>query len=38
MQVGNLTHESIKSARKIMREDFELRWVTNLSEEREDFI
>jgi hypothetical protein len=27
-------HESIKSARKSVREDLELRWVTNLSEER----
>ena len=31
-------HESIKSARKRVREDFELRWVTNLSEERKRFI
>ena len=30
-------HESIKSARKIVREDLELRWVTNLSEERKRF-
>jgi len=31
-------HESMKSARKSIREDLELRWVTNLSEERRDFI
>jgi hypothetical protein len=31
------THESIKSARKSVREDLELRWVTNLSEERKRF-
>ena len=31
------THESIKSARKVVREDLELRWVTNLSEERKRF-
>ena len=30
-------HESIKSAHKRVREDLDLRWVTNLSEER-DFI
>ena len=30
-------HESIKSARKSVREDLELRWVTNLSEERKRF-
>ncbi len=30
-------HESIKSARKRVREDLELRWVTNLSEERKRF-
>jgi hypothetical protein len=29
--------ESIKSARKSVREDLELRWVTNLSEERKRF-
>jgi hypothetical protein len=28
------THESIKSALKSVREDLELRWVTNLNEER----
>jgi hypothetical protein len=27
-------HESIKSPRKSVREDLDLRWVTNLSEER----
>ncbi len=31
------TRESIKSARKSVREDLELRWVTNLSEERKRF-
>ena len=30
-------HESVKSARKSVREDLELRWVTNLSEERKRF-
>jgi hypothetical protein len=30
-------HESIKSARKSVREDLELKWVTNLSEERKRF-
>ena len=30
-------HESMKSARKNVREDLELRWVTNLSEERKRF-
>ena len=30
-------HESIKSARKSVREDLERRWVTNLSEERKRF-
>ncbi len=30
-------HESIKSALKSVREDLELRWVTNLSEERKRF-
>ena len=30
-------HESIKSARQSVREDLELRWVTNLSEERKRF-
>jgi hypothetical protein len=30
-------HESIKSARKSVREDLDLRWVTNLSEERKRF-
>ena len=30
-------HESIKSARKSVRDDLELRWVTNLSEERKRF-
>ena len=30
-------HESIKSAHKSVREDLELRWVTNLSEERKRF-
>ncbi len=29
--------ESIESARKSVREDLELRWVTNLSEERKRF-
>jgi hypothetical protein len=32
-----LACESIKSARKSVREDLELRWVTNLSEERKRF-
>jgi hypothetical protein len=30
-------HESIKSARKSVREDLDLRWVTNLTEERKRF-
>ena len=30
-------HESIKSAHKSVREALELRWVTNLSEERKRF-
>ena len=30
-------HESIKSARQSVREDLELRWVTNLNEERKRF-
>ena len=30
-------HESIKSSRQSVREDLELRWVTNLSEERKRF-
>jgi hypothetical protein len=29
-----MARDSIKSARKSVREDLELRWVTNLSEER----
>ncbi len=33
----SLDHESIKSSRKSVREDLELRWVTNLSEERKRF-
>ncbi len=33
----SLDHESIKSARKSVREDLELRWVTNLSEKRKRF-
>ena len=31
------TSQQIKSARKSVREDLELRWVTNLSEERKRF-
>jgi hypothetical protein len=30
-------HESIKSARKSVRKDLEVRWVTNLREERKRF-